>query len=84
MLFKPFIGVAPHRHVQLFSAVDFTGKEITRKDPDERVKENMFHLRLRMAENDTRCKEELVADDLRKLSEAGNLEDVSLPEPPGG
>ena len=84
MLFKPFIGVAPHRYAQLFSAVDFTGKAIMRKDPDGRVKENMFHLRLRMAEDDTRRKEELVADDLRKLSEAGNLEDVSLLEPPGG
>ena len=83
VLFKPFIGVAPHRYVQLFSSVDFTGKAITRKDPSGRVKENMFHLRLRMAEDDTRRKEEVVADDLRKLSEAGSLDDVSLLEPPG-
>ncbi len=30
------------------------------------------------------CREELAADDLRKLSEAGDLEDVSLLEPPDG
>lgn len=42
MLFKPFIGVAPHRYAQLFSSVDFTGKEIARKAPDGRVKRTCF------------------------------------------
>ena len=84
VLFKPFIGVAPRRYVQLFSAVDFTGKPIKRKDPDGRVRDNLYHLQLRMAEADTQLREKLVSAELGQLSEGGNLEDTSLLQPPDG
>lgn len=84
VLFQAFIGVAPRRYAQLFSAVDYTGRQIERKDAEGRVKENLSHVRLRMTEEDTLLREIYVFEKLKQLSEENGETGESLMRIPIG
>ena len=69
VLFKPFVGVAPRRYIQLFSTLDMTGKQISRKDDEGKVKEGLFHPRVRVARKEIEYREQLASEQLRAITE---------------
>ena len=69
VLFKPFVGVAPRRYIQLFSALDMTGKQIPRKEDEGQVKEDLFHPRVRVARKEVEYREQLASEILMSITE---------------
>ena len=69
VLFKPFVGVAPRRYMQLFSALDMTGKQINRKDENGDVKSNLFHPRVCVARKEIMYREQMASEQLTAISE---------------
>ena len=69
VLFKPFVGVAPRRYMQLFSALDITGKKIPRKDEEGHVRKNLFHPRVHTAYRDVKHREEIASNELAAIAE---------------
>ena len=70
VLFKPFVGVAPRRYMQLFSVLDMTGKQIPRKDEEGNVKKNLFHPRVRAARKEIEHRELIASEQLLSITEA--------------
>lgn len=70
VLFKPFVGVAPRRYIQLFSSLDMTGKQIPRKEDGGQVKEDLFHPRVRVARKEIKYREQLASEQLRNITES--------------
>lgn len=69
VLFKPFVGIAPRRYIQLFSALDMTGKQIPRKDDQGKVRQDLFHPRVCMARKEIEYREQLASEQLRAITE---------------
>ena len=69
VLFKPFVGIAPRRYIQLFSSLDMTGKQIRRKDDAGRVKRDLFYPRVRMAYKEIEYREQLASEQLKMITE---------------
>lgn len=71
VLFKPFVGVAPRRYIQLFSMLSPSGNLVPRKGADGRPLSPMSHPRLRMSYFSALERERLVAAKLDQITHEG-------------
>ena len=69
VVFKPFVGVAPRRYIELFSNTTAEGRRIRRKDSGGRLLESQQNLRLKMPYLSCFERESEAAGALRSISD---------------